>query len=642
MKRISCRITAIYEALFEDFCMWGQGNPGVFERDLDRIKTLIETRGVRSVFLDFPAYGKLLDYAISRGVLHHGLFPLLGKEQDGLPVFLHHLFERVFDSNGILLPNADTAAVSSLRQVLRVFQKVAIPCGEDFVKETVNGFFVTDRSLRPISDSWLHGTFNGTCSFSEALLGDSQGDLFLGSTGYVPTNLVTTFQRVCDMVVSMFPAFHPDSIIGNHGPGAVADGRLARDDKYLFKIWSNQLGRVFQRCNHGSANFRLFLECDEANMLELEDQREHPSKLIAVPKNQEKPRLIASEPTANQFIQGGMRKYLRSCIKQTALTRSINIVDQSISRGRALEVSKNPSLATVDLKDASDRLSCWTVERALRRRPEILEALASCRSAALEDPTYTGQRIQLRKYAPQGNATVFPLQSIIYALAAIAATAWSSTGGRLRKGSDLRKAIVKAAKQVTVFGDDIILPTQALPALSSLLELCQLKINGAKSHFSGNFAESCGMDAFRGTDVTPAYIGHIEDTESPETVKSCIDVSNNFYRKGLFHTSRVVESWVPSDLLRHIPIARDPDGLPIALQTYSSGIATSRKRFNKNLFRTELFVLVLETRVKRIKRDSWESLLQYFTENPSPDDFWESGVQSEVRQRLRRKWVSLY
>jgi hypothetical protein len=377
-------------------------------------------------------------------------------------------------------------------------------------------------------------------------------------------------------------------------------------------------------------------------MLELEDQREHPSKLIAVPKNQEKPRLIASEPTANQFIQGGMRKYLRSCIKRTALSASIDITNQSISMGRALDVSKDSSLATVDLKDASDRLSCWTVERALRRRPEILDALASCRSAALEDPTYTGQRIQLRKYAPQGNATVFPLQSIIYALAAIAATAWSSTGGRLRKGSDLRKAIVKASKQVTVYGDDIILPSLALPALSSLLELCQLKINGAKSHFNGTFAESCGMDAFRGTDVTPAYVRHIEDTDSPETVTSCIEVSNNFYRRGLFHTSRVIESWVPSDLLRHIPISRDPDGLPLALQTFSSGTAASRRRFNKNLFREELFVLALETRVKRVKRDGWESLLQYFTENPSPDDFWESGVQSEVRQRLRRKWVSLY
>jgi len=542
----------------------------------------------------------------------------------------------------MLLDNAEPSAVFNLRQVLRAFQKVEIPCGEDFVKETVNAFFVTDRSLRPVNDSWYNGDFSNAINLLDAFGDRRQGILFPTGTWETNRGLARTFQSVADSIVGSFPRFDPHAIVGNHGPGSVSDSTSGKD-KYIFPIWNQRLERVFSADIHSAVNLRLFYDEENGVADSVETQKERPAKLIPVPKNQEKPRLIASEPTANQFMQGGMRKYLLTCIKGSPLRNSVDIFDQEPSRRGALAASRDSTISTVDLKDASDRLSCWTVERVFRKRPEILSALAACRSAALHDPRYTGNTILMRKYAPQGNATVFPLQSCIYAMAAIAAVVWSSPEVRLSgiRKAGLWNAIVKASSQVRVFGDDIIVPTLALPALSSLLELCQLKVNGAKSHYSGNFAESCGMDAFRGVDVTPAYVKHIEDTESPEALASTVEVSNNFHCKGLFHTSRVIESWISPDYLRHIPISRNPDGLPIALQTFSSGTAASRTRYNSSLYREEVLCLALTALGSKVSRNKWTDLLQWFTENPSPDDSWESGVQQRVRQRLRRKWVAL-
>lgn len=642
--------------------MWGYGSPSDAERDFSRLVTLIETRGERSILIDFPSYAKLLDFALSRGQLRRGLFPLLGKSDGVYPAFMRSHFERVFDSDGLLLDEADAGAVSNLRQCLRAFQKVEIPCGEAFIKETVDAFFATDGALRPASSSWYTGSFDAFSALEDAI--DDGSDEYLpgliGDEVLANKGLVRLAQRVCDTLVGWFPRLIPSAIMGNHGPGSVADAK-PDSDKYLFPTWPPRLERVFERDIHASANVRNH-PYHEGEYGHLDHPlRELPAKLIPVPKNQEKPRLIASEPTANQFIQGGIGRYLRGCVSQHPVLHScIHFLDQGVSQSRALEATDGSGrIATVDLKDASDRLSCWTVERVFRRAPDLLEALASSRSMYLVDRDYGGGYTVLRKYAPQGNATVFPLQSITYAMLAIAAVVYSGPGKILKFG-DLMRACKRAAAEITVFGDDIIIPAYALPALSSLLELSQLKVNGAKSHFSGNFAESCGCDAFRMVDVTPAYVKSIEDKASPGVVASHIAVSNNFYKKGLFHTSRVIESWIPEHYARDIPVhnlqhatAFNDKGFvddgPLTLGTFSPGTAARRERYNSDLYREEVLALTIATRQKIIGRDEWQSLLQYFTERPgevfeagvSTTPKYKSGVKKKGRQRLRREWVSL-
>lgn len=647
MKRISVNIFLAYVNLFEDLRRWGQVDPYESERDISRITTLCETRGERSVFIDFPQIAKLIDKAISRKEnIDFGKLAILGGKHpwNGYPNFMNSVWKKVFTGSGALLPEPDIGAVMALRQVFLLYKKVEIPCSEEKIRNEVRSFFAVDRALRPCSQHWNDLDF--IRSGSSLLDGFSSGNE--PSFGHqfdrteAPRRLSWTFQRVCDQIVRRFHDFDPDSIIGNHGPGAVADLKGGMD-KYVFPTWSQRLERVFPRDLHASANVRLF----EYGSWHSEDSRgslrELPAKLIPVNKTQEKPRLIASEPAANQFVQGGLRKWIRRQIDVGVLNNCISIQNQVPSRNLALLASTDAEIATVDLSAASDRLSCWTVERVFREAPALLNALAAARSQYIVDRKYTSTTAWLRKYAPQGNATVFPIQSIVYACASIASVIWSTPGYRITSDGDLWKSICMASTEIRVFGDDIILPSLALPALSSLLELCQLEVNGDKSHFSGTFAESCGMDAFMGTDVTPVYLHSVEDEVPPGGVQSAIDVSNGCYRKGLISMGNHVASTIPEHIIDELGISRMP-GPSTLLFTYSSGFNAKRIRHNRDLQRDEYRTLIVSTLSKTQQRDSWESLLQFNIELPAKQLFGiitpekELGWTSRVRTKLVRRW----
>ncbi len=666
MKRISCTIiAATYEALFQDFVRWGYGTTDESMRDLSRIVLLVNTRGERIVTIDFPRMAKSFDKAISRGLIDKGAFKLLGCNE-GLPPFMRSTFEMVFDDDGRLLDEADAGAVKNIRQCLRLFQKVVIPCGDNYIKETTDAFFSTDATLRRVSDSWYTCDFtNHECALDDVDV-DPDPDFWGREWGTIPP-LLRLAQRVADEVVKRFPSFNPDAIIGKHGPGAVADLRKG-EDKYTFPTWSAGLERVFPRDLHAAANPRIYNYEESTAVGCTWGLQERPAKLIAVPKAQDRPRLIASEPVSNQFIQGGINKFLRECVATSVLRLSIDFVDQSVSRDGAMVASSDSRLSTVDLKDASDRLSCWTVERIFRRRPKLLEALASSRSKWIIDGKYGNGTALMRKYAPMGNATVFPLQSMAYTLLCIAAVVWLTPGGRKSFWSQ----IVSAAKRVRVFGDDLIVPTDCLPALSSLLEHCQLKVNGGKSHFDGNFAESCGCDAFRGSDVTPIYVRHVLDTETPQAIASLTEVCNNFWRDGLLGTSLYLESWIPAHFRASIPISRsalDHDvsrverhlrsgdklrNLPLALGTFVRGTAAAAVCWSSSWQCRGILGLELASEPEHVSRDGWESLLQFFVELPQddsardrnlmmPSNFsdWKSGWVKSSLLRLRRVWVPI-
>jgi hypothetical protein len=646
MKRISVNIFLTYASLYKDLCSWGQVDPYESERDISRIMTLCETRGERSVFIDFPRLAKSIDKALSRGVLDVGKLAILGPKhpRNGLPVFMNSTFAKVFTGSGTLLREPDVGAVQALRQVLLLYKKVEIPCSEENIRNEVRSFFAVDRALRPPSQHWFDLDF---IKLGSSLLdGFSSGDepTFGHQFERVesPRSLSRLFERVCDQIVRRFHDFDPDSIIGNHGPGAVADSQSGMD-KYVFPTWNQRLERVFPRDLHASANIRLFEYGSWHSEGSLGDLRELPAKLIPVNKTQEKPRLIASEPTANQFIQGGLRKWIRRMIDVGVLGSCISIQDQTPSRDLAVLASTDATLATVDLSAASDRLSCWTVERVFREAPALLNALAAARSQYLVDRKYTKTYTMLRKYAPQGNATVFPIQSIVYACASIASVIWSTPGLGICSDADLWRSILKASSEVRVFGDDIILPALALPALSSLLELCQLEVNGDKSHYSGSFAESCGMDAFMGADVTPAYMHSVDDEVKPGDVQSAVDVSNICYRKGLINLGNLVVSRIPQHIIDELGISRNP-GPSTLLFTYSSGFHANRKRYNSDLQREEYRTLSTVPSLALKQRDSWESLLQFNVELPPKQLFGiitpknDLGWSGRVRTKLVRRW----
>ena len=58
-------------------------------------------------------------------------------------------------------------------------------------------------------------------------------------------------------------------------------------------------------------------------------------------------------------------------------------------------------------------------------------------------------------------------------------------------------------KNVSVYGDDVVIPVEAMNLFREVLTVCGFIINTDKSYSSGPFRESCGADYLEGLDIRP-------------------------------------------------------------------------------------------------------------------------------------------
>lgn len=197
--------------------------------------------------------------------------------------------------------------------------------------------------------------------------------------------------------------------------------------------------------------------------------------MITVPKSAKTDRVICYEPHMNIRLQLIVGSYMKSRL----LRHGVNLSDQSINQARALLSSKTGHLATLDLKSASDTL-------ALELVWELLPFDWACLLDDLRSKYTTwpdGQTRRNEKFSSMGNGFTFELESLIfYAICS------------------------SVAEDVTVFGDDIILPADRFHNAVEALEFAGFSINYEKSFCESPFRESCGMDAYRGFQVTPVYL----------------------------------------------------------------------------------------------------------------------------------------
>lgn len=202
------------------------------------------------------------------------------------------------------------------------------------------------------------------------------------------------------------------------------------------------------------------------------------SRGVTVDKNAKTDRFIAAEPSGNIFLQLGIGGYFRQCL----LRVGVNLDDQSINQGLA-EKALDLGLATVDLKAASDTIPSALVWLLLPYSWASL--LDSVRSPQMY---VSGKWHHLSKFSSMGNGYTFELESLIF---------WSLT--------EALRDVRGVAGRVSVYGDDIICPSEIVPELEELLGWCGFSFNTKKTHFTGLFRESCGRHFFGGKDVTPIY-----------------------------------------------------------------------------------------------------------------------------------------
>jgi len=204
-------------------------------------------------------------------------------------------------------------------------------------------------------------------------------------------------------------------------------------------------------------------------------------KLCFVPKNSKTKRPIVVEPTLNGMCQKGIGSYMKGRL----LKFGIDLRDQSRNRQLAYLGSLDGSLATIDLSSASD---CVSINVVLNLLPfPWFDLLSNCRTGKVR---YKDKTIELEKFSSMGNGYTFELESLIfYSLA---------YGVCHHLGLDLQS--------VSVFGDDIIIPTEGYSLLTQVLDYCGFIVNSKKSFHEGRFRESCGADWCSGFDIRPFYL----------------------------------------------------------------------------------------------------------------------------------------
>lgn len=603
-------LSSVYRAILSDISDLDPTLTRECERDLKRLLSLIEHRGCHFAMVTLPAFAKHFDKCLASGRLTRskldGFRPF--RRRGVIPHLFKGLLLRVFDESGALRSDPDIHGIRAIRQLSRVAKRFRIACPQKTIEEYVHDFVETDLDCRLPTLSWSSDEFDVDLAkdlhFGDLWHGDASNPEYSGIPRPERLRITNTLQRVCDIVAVRLGVFDPESWVFKHGPGAVADRPNRRNSKYYFPYWGSRLDRVFPMARFAFANYGHWVDAVEASSPS--EEGEMVSKMIAVPKTLDAPRLIAAEPTANQWCQQSLKDFFYTQVDKSWLGRSISFRDQTPNQRLALQASHSGSHTTIDLSSASDRISCFVVERLFRRNPSVLDALEASRTDQIRlIPTASlPEKIHLRKFSTMGSACTFPLQSILFLCIAIA-------GDCLRRGVlPNEEELKRVSYQVRVFGDDIIAPNTSRHEIVGMLHLLGLKVNTSKTFGTGKFRESCGVDAYDGSDVTATCVLAEPTYTRPESVISTVDAIHNFAKKGWFRVAKVLMRTLPGRF-HFLPVGLDSGlfGLPDFLHKWEPP-----SRWNPRLHRREVRVHVPVARQERILSEGNPAVLQYYTE----------------------------
>jgi len=637
-------IQGLYRAMYVDIACKLPSLRVDCERDLKRLLSISKTDGLPFFMITLPEFGKHFDQCLSNHSLSLSRLPHFraAKRRGVIPQLFKGLLQRIFGESGELKDQPCLDSISFVRQLCYAVKRFGMRCPDSATWRQIDEFYKVEGEIEPPSSYWtgeqssadslghrdLHDVLDVSLPLFRPFGGGSEAPLDRLSGAFF------CVQSVADLVASELGWFDPAESRLKHGPGAVSDRRPGMT-KYLPGWWPDVLESQFPLCDYGYHNH---LAAAAGSLIHTDTPVfAGASKLIAVPKTLKAPRLIAAEPTANQWCQQAILNFMYKKVSHTSLRRSVNFRSQIPNQVAALRASIDGSSATIDLKSASDRISCGLVERMFRRNHSLLDALRATRTQfILNELDRKHPRLhRLRKFSTMGSAVTFPIQSYIFACIAIGCFLFES--GLSPTPQNIRRA----GRMVRVFGDDMIVPTTSWQLTQETLEALGLRVNILKTFGVGKFRESCGCDAYSGVDVTPIGVLSTPDVSRPGSVMSSVDSHNNFLSKGYFATADYIKSTVQGLRRLTIPSVPIDSGAFGWHSTDPWAENRLRKRFNSLLQRVEVFVHVPLAKNVRTPTEVDQMLLQYFTEVCKPPLSREErlGIASAASNKLVRRWV---
>lgn len=601
-------------ALLNDAARLGQASLVDVMRDLKTMRSRYEHEGLSFLTITLPDFAKAFDRALACGQVDLSSFSAW-KSQRCLPSFLRGFTRRVFDiDTGRLLDEPSIQCIKAVRQICLCFKKLGLRCSRSREQKAIDRYVETERFLESFVPS--EDALNCFSVVSHLLWGN------------------------------MFSDFNHHNICPKHGPGAVVE-KYTQNSKYTNRRWHLRLEPFFPADAYVYSNIDHVL-CEKDELIEVPEDQEEPVKVTLVPKTLKTPRIIAIEPCCMQYAQQGLSAYLVSRLENHWLTRGhVNFRDQSINQSLAMSASSDSQFATLDMSDASDRVSLSLVQRMFSACPDLLGALEACRSRAAKLPS--GDVIHLKKFASMGSAVCFPVEAMVfYTIAICSLLKEHSLPVTLRN-------ISLVSRKVYVYGDDIIVPTDmALPVSDSLTQL-GCKVNRDKSFYEGRFRESCGVDAYAGELVTPTYLRSTwpRDRRDVSQVISLVATANQFYLKGFWLTLLYLKS-VVEEVTGPLPPIQDT--CPGLGWLYPFHVPHSLHRYNRK-YQVEQVLTWVPGPVYRVDTlNGWAALLKFFIRTSCINNSFNHeasrpmGIDKDHLRRtprygtasLKRRWITPY
>ena len=476
--------------------------------DYRKLLSRLEHEGLQLFTVTLPSMGKRIDYALSseEPLSIPGIQKIPGTQ---LPKLFGWLLQRVFTGCGKVRSDADPTALKHARQLVYFIYKLELPYERTTNEKVISSFIQNQEELRQ-------------------LVVDPNDPII---------------KRARTFVCRLFNGLDPRNILPRHGPGAVSTGEEV-GAKCKFS-------RIFKSAE-GYYPFTGYFTLGGSHIVDrlqwlgqLEELETGTAKVVLVPKDSRGPRLISMEPLENQWLQQGQLKAIVPWLEKHRLTRGhVNFTHQSINRSLALAGSVTGDWVTMDMKDASDRVSLRLVEE-LFSGTEWLEALKATRSSHTVLPDGTIEKLET--FAPMGSAVCFPIEAVCFY--ALACAALVHEGDTWRQARD----------SIFVYGDDIITRRENYSALLQHFPRFGLKFNPGKCCVAGFFRESCGCDAFKGVDVTPI---RLRTTWSDRRCRdagellSYVEASNSLWRAGYNNTAELIRAMV-TDRYGRLPFIPD-------------------------------------------------------------------------------------
>jgi hypothetical protein len=316
------------------------------------------------------------------------------------------------------------------------------------------------------------------------------------------------------------------------------------------------------------------------------------NEVVTVPKNAKTDRVIAIEPGLNLWFQKGCGSMIRRRLRRFG----VNLNSQENNQQLARASSSTGLLATVDFSSASDSISYNLVREVIPSRWFTL--LDVCRSPV---GNHDSSQIRWNKFSSMGNGFTFELESLIFFAAALAVCENSGVSTR----------------EISVFGDDVIIPSSCYDLFSSFCDFLGFKVNNQKSFSSGYFRESCGSHYFAGVDCKPIFLKEILTN-----VQSIYRLANNVrmlaHRRNSYYGCdsmlercwRNLVSWVPKPLRLRIPAGQGDGGF---ISNFDEA-TPSRARYGVEGYH---YRALIETGVKRSSEQLGLLLARLWSPSPS-------------------------